>query len=106
MEETAGPLAGCRVLELGNLIAVPYCGRLFAKFGAEVIKVERPRGGDELRQWRLTRGTTSMMWYLQARNKTGQTRWLGPELGAHTADVYGGLLGYVQNVLLRCDRGR
>lgn len=69
----AGPLHGYRVLELGNLIAAPYCGRLFAEFGAEVIKVERPRTGDELRQWRALRGATSMMWYLQARNKKSIT---------------------------------
>ena len=69
----AGPLAGYRVLELGNLIAAPYCGRLFAEFGAEVIKVERPRTGDELRQWRALRGDTSMMWRLHARNKKSIT---------------------------------
>ncbi|GAC1415287.1 MAG: CoA transferase [Burkholderiaceae bacterium] len=68
-----GPLHGYRVLELGNLIAAPYCGRLFAEFGAEVIKVERPRTGDELRQWRALRGDTSMMWFLQARNKKSIT---------------------------------
>lgn len=44
----SGPLAGCRVLELGAIIAGPYCGRLFADFGAEVIKVE-PIEGDGLR---------------------------------------------------------
>lgn len=68
-----GPLNGYRVLELGNLIAAPYAGRLFAEFGAEVIKVEQPRRGDELRQWRLFRGGTSMMWYTQARNKKSIT---------------------------------
>jgi formyl-CoA transferase len=70
---THGPLRGYRVLELGNLIAAPYASRLFAEFGAEVIKVERPRGGDELRRWRLTRGDTSMFWYLQGRNKKSIT---------------------------------
>jgi crotonobetainyl-CoA:carnitine CoA-transferase CaiB-like acyl-CoA transferase len=73
MQEQQGPLSGYRVLELGNLIAAPYAGRLFAEFGAEVIKVERPRTGDELRQWRLVRGDTSMLWYLQARNKKSIT---------------------------------
>ena len=74
MDEAAqGPLRGYRVLELGNLIAAPYASRLFAEFGAEVIKVERPRGGDELRRWRLTRGDTSMFWYLQGRNKKSIT---------------------------------
>jgi crotonobetainyl-CoA:carnitine CoA-transferase CaiB-like acyl-CoA transferase len=68
-----GPLTGYRVLELGNLIAAPYAGRIFAEFGAEVIKVERPRGGDELRKWRLPRGDTSMFFLLQGRNKKSVT---------------------------------
>lgn len=73
MGEPSGALRGFRVLELGNLIAAPYAARLFAEFGAEVIKVERPRGGDELRRWRLARGDTSMFWYLQGRNKRSIT---------------------------------
>lgn len=68
-DHPGGPLAGYRVLELGNLVAAPYAGRLFAEFGAEVIKVERPGTGDELRQWRLFKGDTSLFWRLQARNK-------------------------------------
>lgn len=43
-----GPLAGYRVLEMGSTIAGPFCGRLFADFGAEVIKIE-PREGDGVR---------------------------------------------------------
>lgn len=73
MDTQRGPLSGFRVLELGNLIAAPYAGRLFAEFGADVIKVERPRRGDELRQWRLFRGSTSLFWSLQARNKKSIT---------------------------------
>ena len=73
MDRQHGPLNGIRALELGNLIAAPYVGRLFAEFGAEVIKVERPRTGDELRQWRLFRGQTSLLWSLQARNKKSIT---------------------------------
>lgn len=73
MDTRKGPLSGFRVLELGNLIAAPYAGRLFAEFGADVIKVERPRTGDELRQWRLFRGNTSLFWSLQARNKRSIT---------------------------------
>src|SRR5574337_1531716 len=69
----AGPLGGYRILELGNLIAAPYAGRLFAEFGAEVIKVEQPGVGDELRRWRLFSGHTSMWWLLQARNKKSVT---------------------------------
>ena len=73
MDTQKGPLSDFRVLELGNLIAAPYAGRLFAEFGADVIKVERPRTGDELRQWRLFRGNTSLFWSLQARNKRSIT---------------------------------
>src|SRR5438132_13230849 len=73
MNMKKGPLSDCRVLELGNLIAAPYAGRLFAEFGADVIKVERPRTGDELRQWRLFRGDTSLFWSLQPRNKRSIT---------------------------------
>jgi formyl-CoA transferase len=64
-----GPLHGLRVLELGNYIAAPTAGRLLADFGAEVIKVERPGTGDELRNWRLYAGTTSMLFRAINRNK-------------------------------------
>ena len=71
--DPAGPLAGIRVLELGNFVAAPTAGRLLAEFGAEVIKVELPRIGDEVRSWRLVRGDTSMMWRAMARNKKSVT---------------------------------
>src|ERR1700742_3419973 len=64
-----GPLDRVRVLELGNYIAAPTAGRLLADFGAEVIKVERPETGDELRTWRLYSGTTSMLFRTINRNK-------------------------------------
>jgi crotonobetainyl-CoA:carnitine CoA-transferase CaiB-like acyl-CoA transferase len=63
------PLEGLRVLELGNYIAGPTAGRLLADFGAEVIKVERPGRGDELRNWRLYEGDTSMLFRTINRNK-------------------------------------
>lgn len=68
-KEQTLPLAGIRVLELGNYIAAPTTGRLLADFGAEVIKIERPGSGDELRNWRLHRGTTSMLFRTINRNK-------------------------------------
>src|SRR6476620_4372238 len=63
------PLAGVRVLELGNYIAAPTAGRMLADFGAEVIKVERPVTGDELRNWRLYSGDTSILYRTINRNK-------------------------------------
>ena len=75
---SARPLAGLKVLELGQLIAGPFAGKVFAEFGADVIKVEPPPdekspGGDPLRQWRLLHEGTSLWWYVQARNKKSVT---------------------------------
>lgn len=67
------PLQGVRVLELGTLIAGPFCTRILAEFGAEVIKVEAPGEGDPLRKWRKLYGDTSLWWYVQARNKKSVT---------------------------------
>ena len=64
-----GPLSGIRVVELGTLIAAPFAARLFAEFGAEVIKIEQPGSGDPLRRWRKLHQGTSLWWYLQSRNK-------------------------------------
>jgi formyl-CoA transferase len=63
-----GPLAGLKVVELGQLIAGPFATKTLADFGAEVIKVEPPRG-DPLRQWRLLHNGTSVWWQVQSRNK-------------------------------------
>ncbi len=68
-----GPLAGIKVLELGTLIAGPFCARMLAEFGAEVIKIEAPDGGDPLRQWRVLKDGTSLWWSVQARNKKSLT---------------------------------
>ena len=64
----AGPLAGIRVLELGQLIAGPFAAKTLADFGADVIKIEPP-SGDPLRKWRLLRDGTSVWWEVQSRNK-------------------------------------
>jgi formyl-CoA transferase len=68
-----GPLADIKVLELGQLIAGPFCTRLLAEFGAQVIKIESPDGGDPLRQWRKLYEGKSLWWLLQARNKQSVT---------------------------------
>ena len=67
------PLAGIKVVELGTLIAGPFAARILAEFGAEVIKIESPDGGDPLRKWRKLYEGTSLWWYLQARNKKSVT---------------------------------
>jgi formyl-CoA transferase len=67
------PLQGVKVIELGTLIAGPFCSRLLAEFGAEVIKVEQPGSGDPLRKWRKLHEGTSLWWYAQARNKKSVT---------------------------------
>lgn len=65
-----GPLSGLRVLELGTLIAGPFAGRLFADYGADVIKVEHPNGGDPLRDWGRTVDGHGSLWSLvQGRGK-------------------------------------
>ena len=79
-----GPLAGLKVLELGQLIAGPFAGRMMADFGADVIKIEPPAraadgsdGGDPLRKWRKLHpddpSGTSLWWYVQGRNKRSVT---------------------------------
>jgi formyl-CoA transferase len=57
------------VLELGNFIAGPTAGKLLAEFGAEVIKIEQPGSGDQVRRWRLFGDETSMLWETLSRNK-------------------------------------
>jgi len=69
INKTAGPLAGVKVLELGQLIAGPFATAFLAWFGAEVIKVEPPGTGDPLRTWRVVHNGTSLWWHLMARNK-------------------------------------
>lgn len=50
-ENAAGPLAGVRVLEFGQIAAGPFTGSLLADLGADVVKVENPSGGDGMRGW-------------------------------------------------------
>jgi formyl-CoA transferase len=72
-EPRGGPLAGVRVLELGSLIAGPFCAKTLADFGAEVIKIEPPGEGDALRRWRRMRNGVSLWWHVQSRNKKSIT---------------------------------
>ncbi|MFO1317152.1 MAG: CaiB/BaiF CoA-transferase family protein [Burkholderiales bacterium] len=63
------PLAGLRVLEMGALIAGPFCTKILAEFGADVVKLEPPGHGDPLRKWRYLKDGTSVWWHVQARGK-------------------------------------
>ena len=65
----ARPLAGIRVLEMGALIAGPFCAKILGEFGADVVKLEPPRTGDPLRKWRYVENGTSLWWHVQSRNK-------------------------------------
>ncbi len=62
-------MSGIKVLELGTLIAGPFCSRMLGEFGADVIKIESPDGGDPIRQWRVLKDGTSLWWSVQSRNK-------------------------------------
>lgn len=74
-----GPLTDLRVIELGQLIAGPFCGQLFADMGADVIKVEPPGKGDPMRVW--GRDGYPMWWTVCARNKRCITLDLRSEEG-------------------------
>jgi crotonobetainyl-CoA:carnitine CoA-transferase CaiB-like acyl-CoA transferase len=65
----ARPLDGIRVLEMGQLIAGPFAGCMLGYFGAEVVKIEPPGGGDALRNWRVLKNGTSLWWRSMGRNK-------------------------------------
>jgi crotonobetainyl-CoA:carnitine CoA-transferase CaiB-like acyl-CoA transferase len=75
---STGALAGVRVIELGQLIAGPFCGQLLGDMGAEVIKVEPPGVGDAMRDW--GRGI-AVWWSVIARNKKSITLDLRQQRG-------------------------
>lgn len=89
------PIAGLRVLELGQLIAGPFCGQLLGDFGAEVIKIEAPDAPDPARGWGAAKvDGQSLFWPIIARNKKSMTLNLRTERGqailkdlVETADV-------------------
>ena len=78
----SGPLAGLRVIEMGTLLAGPFCGQLLGDFGAEVIKIEPPGQGDPMREWgREKAHGMSLWWPVVARNKKSVTLNLREEEG-------------------------
>lgn len=73
-EKTTGPLSGLRVVELGQLLAGPFCGQLLGDLGADIIKIEDPGKGDPLRQWGRQRPQgQSLWWSVVGRNKRSVT---------------------------------
>ena len=91
------PLAGLKVLELGQLIAGPFAAKTLTDFGAEVIKIEPPGAGDPLRKWRLLKDGTSVWWQVQSRNK----RSLALDLRAAEGQAIVRQLAAEADVLLR-----
>ena len=73
-EDRKGPLNDIRVIEMGQLIAGPFCGQLMADFGAEVIKLEQPGSGDPMREWGAEKPHGKQLWFpVLARNKKSVT---------------------------------
>ncbi|ALE91271.1 CoA-transferase [Arthrobacter alpinus] len=70
----SGPLSGLRVIEMGQLLAGPFCGQMLGDMGADVVKIEDPTKGDPLRQWgrQLPEGQ-SLWWSIVGRNKRSVT---------------------------------
>lgn len=89
----AGPLAGIRVLELGTMIAGPFSATLLADFGADVIKVEHPQGGDPMRSMGPFAGDEGLWWHVEGRGKRSVTIDLHAEEGQ----------SLVRNLAVRCD---
>ena len=83
---TNGPLSDLRLIEMGTLLAGPFCGQLMGDFGAEVIKVEAPGKGDPMREWGQEKSHgMSLWWPVIARNKKSVTLNLREQEGQDIA---------------------
>ena len=92
-QQNTGPLADLRVIEMGTLLAGPFCGQLLGDQGADVIKVEAPSVGDPMRNWgREKPHGKSLWWPVVARNKKAIT--VKPEYWAGYDDL--GLFYYIK----------
>lgn len=94
MTKNTGPLAGIRILETSNVVAGPTACQILADFGAEILKIEHPDGGDGMRRQGHVKGDASIWWRLVGRNKRSIGMYLGdPEAAkifldlVKTADV-------------------
>jgi len=85
-KKTPGPLAGLRLIEMGTLLAGPFCGQLLGDFGAEVIKIEPPNQGDPMRDWGQEKSHgMSLWWPVVGRNKKSVTLNLREKAGQDIA---------------------
>src|SRR5579875_992740 len=82
--DSDGPLTGIRVLEIGHFVAAPFCTRLLADLGADVVKLEPP-GGDPVRQWGAHKDGRSLWWSVHGRNKRSVTINLKSDEGRELA---------------------
>jgi crotonobetainyl-CoA:carnitine CoA-transferase CaiB-like acyl-CoA transferase len=75
--ENSGPLSGLRVLEIANVVAGPTCCQVLGDFGAEIIKIEHPEGGDGMRRMGNVKDGTPLWWKVAGRNKRSIGLYLG-----------------------------
>jgi len=81
LNNSAKPLSGLTVLELGHFIAAPHCTRLMADLGASIIKVEAPKSGDPIRSWGMMKDANTLWWSVHGRGKQCITLNLKSERG-------------------------
>ena len=92
-KENNGPLSNLRILELGHFVAAPFCTRVLADLGAEVIKIETPGKGDPVRSWGKMAEGKSLWWSVHGRNKKSVTMNLKNPKG----------LKLVKQLIVECD---
>ena len=92
-KENSGPLSNLRILELGHFVAAPFCTRILADLGAEVIKIETPGKGDPVRSWGKMVEGKSLWWSVHGRNKKSVTMNLKNPKG----------LKLVKQLIVECD---
>lgn len=81
MSTSAGPLSGIRILDAAQILAAPTAATLLSEYGAEIIKIEQPKGGDPMRKYPPFRGAVSLLWKVIGRNRESVTLDLRTEKG-------------------------
>ena len=80
-DSRSGPLSGTRILDAAQLLAGPTAATLLSEYGAEIIKIEQPKGGDPMRRYPPFRGAVSLLWKVIGRNRESVTLDLRTERG-------------------------